>query len=52
MKHTSAPEPLSDDREDPPGLPGLHSWPAVYVFVFGAFIALVIALTIFSRVFA
>lgn len=42
----------SDDPDDPPGVPGFRSWRGVYVFVFAAFILLVIALTIFSRIYA
>jgi hypothetical protein len=42
--------PAPDD--DPPGVPGFRTWRGVYLFVFGCFIAFVIALTIFSRVFA
>ncbi len=52
MSAPQAPRPESDDAEDPPGVPGFHSWRAVYVFVFAAFILLVIALTIFSRLYA
>jgi hypothetical protein len=41
-----------EDDNDPPGVPGFRTWRGVYLFVFGCFIAFVIALTIFSRVFA
>lgn len=44
-------EPLDDDRE-PPGVPGFGSWRMVYVFVFGAFLLMVVALTIFARYYA
>lgn len=40
----------ADDRDT--GLPGLRTWRAVYWFVIAAFVAVVVALTIFSRVFA
>lgn len=43
-------EPQNDD--DSPGVPGFRTWRGVYLFVFACFIAFVIALTIFSRVFA
>jgi hypothetical protein len=33
-------------------VPGLHSWTAVYWFAFGTFVAVLVALTIFSRVYA
>ena len=36
----------------PPGVPGFKTWRGVYVFVFACFIAVVIALTIFSKIFA
>jgi hypothetical protein len=45
----ATPEPADDDS---PGVPGFRTWRGVYLFVFGCFIAAVIALTIFSRVFA
>jgi hypothetical protein len=55
---------LSDSRErrrgDPPapadaaspGLPWLHSWSAVYLFVLGCFAAWVALLVVFGRLFA
>jgi hypothetical protein len=48
---SSAPEkkPAPDDS---PGLPGFRTWRDVYGFVLAVFAAVVIALTIFSRVFA
>ncbi len=33
-------------------MPGFRSWRAVYWFVFGVFVAIVIALTVFTRVYA
>ncbi|MEY4939888.1 MAG: hypothetical protein RIQ93_1623 [Verrucomicrobiota bacterium] len=46
-----APRPPAGD--DPsPGVPGFRTWGGVYWFVFGSFVAGVIALTIFSRVYA
>lgn len=47
----SAPE-TPPDHEDPPGLPGFRTWRGVYLFVFAVFVAVVIALTVFSRAFA
>lgn len=44
----SAPEPA----DEAPEVPGLRTWPAVYWFAFGTFLAVVLGLTIFSRVFA
>lgn len=46
--------PAPEDRrgDDSPGVPGFRTWRGVYWFVFGCFIAMVIALTIFTRVYA
>ena len=41
-----------EDPDEPPGVPGFRSWRAVYIFVFAAFILLVLALALFSRVYA
>ncbi len=38
--------------EDPPGVPGFRTWRGVYLFVFGCFVASVVLLALFSRVFA
>jgi len=46
----AAPPTVPDDAST--GLPGFRTWPGVYLFVLGAFLAVVIALTIFSRYFA
>jgi hypothetical protein len=35
-----------------PGVPGFRSWRAVYVFVFAAFVITVIALAVFSSIYA
>jgi hypothetical protein len=43
-----SPPPPDDDR---PGVPGFRTWRGVYLFVFGAFVAVVIALTIFTHVY-
>ncbi|MCR6656304.1 MAG: hypothetical protein NVV63_10915 [Opitutus sp.] len=51
--HETQPASASRDHDgEPPGVPGLRTWRGVYVFVFSCFVATVIALTIFSRVFA
>ena len=42
----------SDPTEEPPGVPGFRSWGRVYVFVFGAFVLLVIGLAVLSHVYA
>ncbi|WP_175414793.1 hypothetical protein [Nibricoccus aquaticus] len=44
--------PPTPHAESAPGVPGFRTWRGVYLFVFGCFIVVVIALTIFSRVFA
>lgn len=48
--------PPTGDREPPeedvPGVPGFRSWRAVYWFVFASFVAVVVALTILSRIYA
>ncbi len=43
---------ISPAAEETPGLPGFRTWRGVYVFVLVVFAAVVIALTVFSRVFA
>jgi hypothetical protein len=48
----SGERPHDDTPDEPPGVPGFRSWPAVYAFIFGMFILLVIALTVFSRAYA
>ena len=40
------------DDDDSPGVPGFRTWRGVYLFVFGSFILVVAALTLFSRIFA
>lgn len=39
-------------ESEPPGLPGLRTWRAVYVFVLAAFVVLVILFALFSRYFS
>jgi hypothetical protein len=50
------PVPASSAASPPddatPGVPGFRTWRGVYLFVFAAFVVFVIALTIFSRVYA
>ena len=41
-----------NDPDDSPGVPGFRTWRGVYLFVFGCFILVVIALTWFARTFA
>jgi hypothetical protein len=43
-----------DERPDsePPGVPGLRTWRAVYLFVLGWFVVVVILLALVSRIFS
>ena len=50
--NTPPPNSAPPPADDSPGVPGFRTWRGVYFFVFGCFVAFVIALTIFSRVFA
>lgn len=43
--------PLAPEDEGP-RLPGFRTWRGVYLLVIGAFVALVVALTIFTRLHA
>jgi hypothetical protein len=47
----SKPPPDHSDSEAP-GVPGFRTWRGIYWFVFGTFVAVVIALAIFTRVYA
>ena len=46
----------ADERNPPPdaatGLPGLRSWRAVYLVVFGTFLLWIVLLTILTRLFS
>ena len=44
--------PPRDDEEEKPGLPGFRSWRGIYLFVFLCFVASVVVLAVFTRVFA
>lgn len=43
---------IPDADPEAPRVPGFRTWRGVYLFVFGAFLLLVVALALFSRVFA
>ncbi len=47
---SNSPTPPPEDAS--PDVPGFRTWRGVYLFVFGVFIVIVIALTLFSRAFA
>ncbi|MDB6093812.1 MAG: hypothetical protein JWM32_1374 [Verrucomicrobia bacterium] len=44
--------PTPEPDRDSPGVPGFRTWRGVYLFVFGCFLAVVLALAIFTHVFA
>jgi len=46
------PAPIPPPDDEPPGVPGFRTWRGVYLFVLAVFVAIVIALTIFTRVYA
>ena len=46
------PGPDDHSADESPGVPFFRTWRGVYIFVFAVFVAVVIALTVFSRVFA
>lgn len=37
--------------DDAPGVPGFRTWRGVYLFVFAAFVLVVIALTVFTHAY-
>jgi len=38
--------------DESPGVPGFRTWRGIYLFVFAAFVLVVILLAVFSRLFA
>jgi hypothetical protein len=44
--------PPSGQHDESPGVPGFRTWRGVYLFVLGSFIAMVIALTVFTHFYA
>ena len=38
--------------DESPGVPGFRTWRGVYLFVFGCFVLVVVALTVFTRYYA
>ena len=42
-------EPTDDGS---PGVPGFRTWRGVYFFVLGCFVAMVVALTVFTHLYA
>ena len=49
---TSTPRPDEHHDAESPGVPGFGTWGAVYLFVFGWFVLVVVALTMFTAMFA
>jgi len=48
-----APPPEKNPGDnDAPGVPGFHTWRGVYLFVFGCFLLVVFALTLFAHFYA
>jgi hypothetical protein len=52
MAEPTCPEPQFETDIESTGLPALSTWPAVYVFVLGAFVGWIILLSILSRAFS
>ncbi len=52
-KPAHAPEdPVApEEANDAPNVPGFRTWRGVYWFVFAAFVIVVVALAVFSRVY-
>jgi hypothetical protein len=44
-----APRPDTHTDTEPPGVPGFSTWRAVYWFVFGWFVLIVVLLTVFTE---
>lgn len=49
---TSAPRADENPDTESPGVPGFGTWRAVYLFVFGWFVLVVLLLTLFTALFA
>jgi hypothetical protein len=47
------PEPVENKirNDEDPGLPGLHSWPAVYLLVLGSFALWIVLLVALTRMY-
>lgn len=52
MKHPHLFAAHDDDAECRPHLPGFRSWRGVYLVVLVCFVAYVVALTVFTRVYS
>jgi hypothetical protein len=49
---TPALRPDERSEAEPPDVPGFRSWRAVYLFVFGWFVLVVVLLTVFTGIFS
>ena len=49
---TSAPRSDAHSETEPPGVPGFGTWRAVYLFVLGWFVLVVLLLTLFTALYA
>jgi len=49
---TPAPRPDGRSEAEPPDVPGFRTWRAVYLFVFGWFVLVVVLLTVFTGIFS
>ena len=49
---TSAPQRDAHHETESPDVPGFGTWRAVYLFVFGWFVLIVVLLTVFTAMFA
>ena len=49
---TPAPRPEGPPEAESPNVPGFDTWRAVYLFVFGWFVLIVVLLTVFTAMFA
>ena len=47
-----APQVPPEPADEAPDVPGFRTWAGVYWFAFAVFVAVIAALTVFSRVFA
>jgi hypothetical protein len=44
--------PQPEPEDESPGVPGFRTWRGVYLFVLGCFVAMVVALTVFTHLYA
>ncbi len=49
---TSLPQPDRMSASEPPAVPGFRTWRAVYLFVFGWFVLVVVLLAVVTEIFS